>query len=454
MTEKKIPTILGILLVLGLMSSLTLLKSGTGFFSKAAKETSPQEVKITNITDSSFVVSWYTEKQTAGFIEIKNLDQETFFDVRDQPGNLNKFDTHYVVVKNLNPETKYQFTINSGGRVYYEEGQKEYSVQTAGLVPGEPPKATLASGRVVTLEDEPAGGAVVYIQISDISPLSALVTDKGNWVVSLAQAYSEDLVARANYQEGKIVENINVQGGAMGEAAATVFTQNDDPVPEIKLGGNYDFTDQKDSLDVGEDLSPPPSDSKLKTDDLRLEKEKPFRIINPEDGETITIPQPEIFGEGPRGGKVEITLESEIKYEAEIDIGGGGEWSWTPPQSLSPGTHTLRVDYSDPDTGEKETFLRTFVLSASDEDSGPAFSSTPSGTTATPTPTLTATPQPTNTPQPTSTSQPTKTPAPTTPPRKSQPSTDSGVPDSGFWEPTFILLGGSLLVFLSLAVGF
>jgi hypothetical protein len=458
MNEKRIPTIVGILLVLGLIGGLTLVKRGAIFFSQASKGISPKEVRITNITDSSFVVSWETDKKTSGFVEVVNLDQEkTIPDYRDQQGNLGEYDTHYMVVENLEADKRYEFVVNSGGKKFYKQGETPYSIKTAMLVFGQPPSANLASGKVVTSEENLAQGAIVYINISGISPLSALVTSKGNWVVSLAQAYSENLNSRADYQEGRILEQINVNGGQLGRATVKVFTNNDDPVPTIKLGQDFDFTDIENG-DLSElTVSPTSSPGSKLEEGIDVSEKKEFKIINPGEGETIKISRPEIFGEGPSGGEIKIILESSLTQEAEIEIDADGSWQWTPPENLSPGTHTLKVNYTDPETGQEETYVRTFVLAASVDETGPAFSATPSGDTTTPTLTLapTSTPQMTSTPTlvPTEvvSASPTEELTPTVSPEV-QPSTESGVPKTGFLGPTLVLLGGSLILFLSLAI--
>ncbi len=441
MNKKKIPTIVGILSIFGLIAVLSVIRNPTALIFLAGKNIAPQEVSITNITETSFVVSWITNKETTGMIRLlDSVGEKTISDYRDQPGEIGEYETHYVVIEGLEPNNDYEFIIISDNNRYYHQGQNPYSVKTAPLTPGLPPKANLASGRVVTQADEPAKGAVVRVNIPNASPLSALVTSQGNWVISMSQAYSNDLQQRANYQEGKIIEQINVLGGQMGNATATVFTDNDNPVPVIKLGQDHDFTQQSQEL-LSEQNTPAPIDApKFNSEDVDVIEEKDFKIINPKEGDVINISRPEIFGEGPYGGRVEILVESSIKHEAEIEIGPDGEWQWAPPQDLSPGSHTLTVNFTNPETGEEETIMRTFVLAASDEQSGPGFSATPSGSTATPT----------NTPKPTDTPKPTNTPMPTSPPRKTQPSTESGVPDAGFWGPTFILLGSGLVIFLGL----
>lgn len=450
MSEKKIPTIVGVLSVLAIIGILTVIRRPTTFFSLAGKKITPQNVAATNITETSFVVSWITEKETTGMVRLLSpVEEKAISDYRDQPGVIGEYDTHYIVVENLEPDTEYKFVIISDNNRFYHQGDNPYSIKTAVMTSGLPPRANLASGRVVTQDDQPAKGAIVKVTIPNISPLSALVTSQGNWVISLTQAYNEDLQQRANYQEGEIVEEIIVLGGQMGEASAKVYSKNDDPVPEIKLGQDYDFTQQDEEMLIEQNTPAPTDTTKFGVEDADVTEKKEFKIINPDDGDRINISRPEIFGEGPAGGKIEIILESPVKHETEIEIGPDGEWQWTPPQDLSPGSHTLTVNYTDPETKTTETFVRTFVLAASSDESGPDFSATPSGETVTPTNTPTS--APTSTPA--GTPSPTASPTSTPPPRKTQPSTESGVPDAGFWGPTIILIGSGLIVFLGL-IGF
>jgi hypothetical protein len=431
MGNKRLPTILGLFSVIGLLAGLSFLQRRGIIFSQASEEIAPEEVRISNITDNSFVVSWLTSQDATGLIKIKDTEgrERLFLDVRDQLVTASRHQTHYVEVEGLRSDTSYTLTIVSQGRDY----QQDKKGKTASPFLGNLPKANLASGRIETPQGEPAQGAIVYVNISGISLLSSIVTSQGNWVVPFAKAFSSDLTQLADYQEGRIIEEIDVQGVDLGTAAAIVYTQNDDPVPVIILGSQYDFTQNGASQAVLPTATQSP-DSKLSEFETGV-VETEFDILNPEDGETVGFPRPEIFGVGPEGGKVEIKLESPVKYEAELEIDQSNEWQWAPPQDLSAGSHTLTVSYTDPVTGEKETFIRNFVLAASLDDEEPFFSATPSATIA---PTLTNTPVPT----PTATNTP--------PPRTSQPSTESGVPEPGFWQPTTIFVGGSLVLFLSL----
>lgn len=442
--EKKLSTILGIILILGLVVSLVFLKNVRTLLSGASEETIPQDVKVTNITDNSFVVSWITAKRSSGIVGlVDNGGERLFPDIRSKTGELGDYDTHYVEVNGLESDKEYEFVVMSQGERFYQSRERPYQTRTAKALVGELPRANLASGRVVELDGNPAAGAVVYVSINGIASLSSLVTNQGNWVISLSKAFSSDLVQLADYQEGAILEEILVQGGGTETATALVYTRDDDPVPTITLGSQHDFTTQE-----GATITPTPASNQASRFESngKISSPKQFKIINPGDGEVIGFPRPEILGTGPEGGKLKITLESPITYEAEVEIDDSGEWQWTPPQDLTPGVHTLTINYTDPQTGEEESFIRTFVLSAASDDDGPSFAATPSGATVTPTasPTATLTTTPTG--------SPTATLAPTAPPRTSQPSTESGVPQPGLWEPTLILIGGAMLLFLILGL--
>ncbi len=444
--RNEIPTILGIFLLFSLFSTLVVLQEAGILRLRAGKNIRPEQIRKTNITPDSFVVSWITAEPAAGMVKVElNGQERVFIDSRDTIGQPEKYTTHYVEVKGLEPNKDYQYIIISGGNEFSDNNQS-FEVKTAVLASQQIPQANLASGKVETGQGEPAQGAIVYVEIEGISPLSSLVTSQGNWAVSLAKAYSKDLQNLADYQEGEIIEEIVVEGAEKGASKGRTFTKYDDPVSTITLGEDFDFTDPAEPIldeDIGAEPTLPPSGSGgFRSDAVDFEQSGEFKIINPQAGETINVPQPEIFGTGPAGGKVKIVLESATKYEAELIIDDDQEWEWSPPQALEPGSHTLTISYTDPETGKEEEFKRTFVLAA-EADTGPAFSATPSGDTVTPT----STPAPTATPEPTATATPTESPS------VSQPSTESGVPETGIWQITGSLLIGGVIIFLFLGWG-
>jgi len=124
---RRLPTIVGLLLVLtAITGGVVLIKKGPNLFLRAAPELTPTQIKITNVNDTSFTISWITDEATSGFIKY-GLDKNPNFtaaDDRDQlSGNTESFLTHHVTVKNLKPSTTYFFKIGSGGKIFDNNDQ-------------------------------------------------------------------------------------------------------------------------------------------------------------------------------------------------------------------------------------------------------------------------------------------------------------------------------------------
>src|SRR3989344_7644277 len=165
--ELSIPTVLGILVsLIGMGVGLWYLREPIKNVVLASPQDAPTQVYITNITDSSFVVSWLTDKATTGFIQYGEKTNSDFMvsDDRDQErGTVDNYFTHLVTVRDLKPSTAYNFRIGSASKLYDQKGQP-YSV-TTGLSLGSPPPADMTYGQVLTPNGEPAEGAIVYLSL-------------------------------------------------------------------------------------------------------------------------------------------------------------------------------------------------------------------------------------------------------------------------------------------------
>lgn len=428
----KIPTLLALLfLLLGVGGGVVLIKRGPDWFAGAGPEALPKQVKVTNLTESSFTVSWVTDGPTNGFILYGTSDPTlTAADDREQlsaqPGT---FLTHHITVKGLNPATNYFFRINSSGKTFDNNGQP-YKISTAPAISGEVPANDVAYGIVVDQNGAPAEGVIVYLSLANASPLSALTKASGSWLIPLNLARTNDLANWAPYDQEASTEEIFAQGGVAGTATAVAVTKYDSPLSTITLGQSFDFR-QAPVEDQGELPTPTPSvgESGFSTEEGGLTSS--LRVINPTQGEDLASQRPEIFGTGPAGEELTITIESPQIYSGKVLISEDGTWNWTPPSDLTPGDHTLTVSLPN---GEKIT--RWFTVLAAEGSNEPAFTASPSATltptltpTSTPSLKLTLTPTPTLSPTPTSTSSG----------RTSLPSTESGVPQPGNLTPTILL---------------
>jgi len=458
----RFPTLVGLVALVGFFLGLHFLGQQFIWTSRAGAEAQPREVKITNIDADSFTVSWQTEKLALGGVKI-NLgdDQElTLLDIRgEQSLEEGQYYTHYVAINDLTSDREYQFLINSNGREYGQENKENgrpWVVKTALLATGISPEVKLAYGQVVDEQGEAVAGALVYLDIPQLAPLSSLTSDSGYWMVPFAFAYGSDLSVLADYQEGLVEEIILVEAGSLGRSVVSNITRNNKPVPPITLGQDSDFRDLngiEQSLDQeggqGGQFPLDPGDYEAAG--------KQFTIINPEEDEGVATFKPEIFGTVPFEGTVEVVVESETVYQGEAQVDENGFWRYSPPGSLEPGEHTVTAIFTN-SSGEKQTLVRSFVVLAAEDDV--AFTATPSGEQTSPTPTNIPTVVPVSTATPTIaevSATPTLTPVATATPAGTTISpSPTGIPQTGFsifsnlglWVGGVILLAGGFLTLL------
>lgn len=469
MKEKKLPTILAlVILVFGTALGVILVQSNQIFKLGASPQLAPKDIRITNITDSIFTISWITEKETSAYInwgenqDLKNTSLDKIEDLSF---------THTVSVQGLKPETEYYFEINSADKKFDNNGIP-WQVKTGPEI-AISEEVNLISGSVLTATQEPAVNVLVYVNLAGASPLSTSTSQGGNWIISLSAARSVDLSSLAPIDPQSTIAEISVQAGPDGVATAKIYPAAANPAPPIILGQVHDFRNitRSDSSEIPESSIEVPKNL-MPTSGFEVPEETPASIGEIEvslqsldEGEIITSTNPEFFGEGPPGTTITITIES-APVTDEITIGSFSSWSWSPPNALSEGVHKITISWKD-SSGILRTITRNFVVQAAE---GPAFESTPSGATSTPTatPTVTNTPTPTNpptggptssvttSPTPTITTTTTPTPTPTaTPTSELTPTSTPEIPESGSLTPTIAgsIMGLGLIIFSGVSAG-
>jgi len=444
---KHFPALLGLVLLLGCLAiGVFLINQARSLVLKASPLLSPQQVKITNIGSNSFVVSWTTTGKTTGAVSVGETlkTEELRKDIRDQETSLLTSSlTHLIVVDNLKPQTKYFFKIISGEKTYDNTG-KPYEVTTANQkIPAD---NDIASGKILTADNQPAGGALVYLSLANTIPQAAMTDNNGNWVIPLATARTLDLTDFSHYDRQLQVEEILVKGGEQ-TASATLTTGNDNPSPDIILGQNYNFLNQPLSP-----TSPPESlpsaetggeESQFIVPTFAPPEKEELTITFPAEGEQINSSVPEFFGKAPKGQELEIEIESEEQVSSQANTDQKGQWNWSPNTPLSPGEHRISVSYTDKN-GILKKITRSFVVLAAGQSELPSFTATPSGQE------VTATPVPTVTPFPSPEAETTLTPTilPTSTPKLSAtetpnltPTEEPEVPPTGISLPTMFFFG-------------
>lgn len=444
-TKGRVPTLLGIaVLIAGLAAGVLLVQNRQFFGLRASPEISPRDIRITNITDSSFTVSWTTDKQTLGFVkwgeENVSINKATASD-KDVAGF-----THSVTISELSPNTSYFFKIASSGKEFDNNGIAWQTTTGTTLAP--PSESNLIFGTILTPGNLPAENALVYVSIGGGSMLSATTGQDGSWIIALSNARSQDLTSYVNINEASTLAEISVQAGPLGVASAQVYPTAAHPSPPITLGQIHDFrnlppssegTAPEASIEFPEEATR--SSGFSIPEQITAPSPKMVTLESIEEGEAVTSTKPEFFGEGPTGTTLTITVESEPVTE-EVTIDNSGNWGWSPPEGLSAGIHKITIKWRDA-SGILRTLSRSFIVQAAEE---PAFEATPSAT-ATPTPTPTPSPSPSPTPTPTASPSPTPTATPT--PSPTPISTGAAIPEAGSTIPTIALfvLGIASIIF-------
>lgn len=462
-------------------------------FSWASTKYSPQQIKVTDINDTSFVVSWITQEKTTATIaygEKINLG-EIKKDTRDKNGNPQNYITHYFLIDNLKPRVKYYFKLISGGKVYDNSG-KPYEVSTGQSI--SIPENDLSQGKILTPQGQPAGNTIVYLSTANSIIQSALTDQQGNWVIPLSLGRTVDLQSYFNYDRSSQVIQIFVQG-EKEISNAVITTGNDNPAPDITLGQNYNFLSQLRKTTPTPPVVPIYNDlGSSSTNSSGFFGNQLFSISYPSPNEIISSQTPEFFGSGPKDKNIEITIESENIVNDTTGVDQKGKWTWSPKSPLSLGKHQITVSYIN-EKGFIEKITREFTVIAAENTNLPSYTASASATprptfppkTTSPTPTIkinttitpstkptstpvssttpsvakssvtptgapqTISPSPTITPKPTST--PLLLPTPTDKVRTTIPSTESGIPRSGITTPTIILfISGILIVVLGLTL--
>jgi len=396
---KTIPVLGGILILLiaGILGIFLINKSQT-FFLKANQETIPQQVKITNVSDIFFTVSWVTQSASSGFIaygespsQINRIvldDRETDTEAKES------FFTHYVTVKNLKPSTKYFFKVGSAGKTF-DNGGKPYEITTGPTINLPLPAADTAYGIVLDSKNNPAKGAIVYLSMANTTPLSSMVKSDGSWIIPLSTARNLTLTSYSSYDRSLQIEEIFVQGGNLGTTTVITTTKNDSPVPTLTLGQNYDFRQQ--AFENSPTPSPEPGGIPFSAEtptpakrsgfsfELPISSPSPtgnleqkLEILAPAEGEKINTSKPEFIGVAPPGEVLQIIVESETSLTGQVVIGENGRWTWSPPVDLSVGDHHVTVVLKNKN-GAAQKVTRSFTVLAAGQSEIPSFNATPSG---------------------------------------------------------------------------
>jgi len=443
----KIPTALGIVLVIAIVLAVSIVfEQLSRKMTTATGSVKPERVTVSNVTDNSFTVSWTTNLDATGAVIVSTnaWKSNVSYDARDlnPEGNgsgsrLGSYSTHYVTVGDLSPDIAYDVRILSNSKPF-DGITPTTSVRTAPQIAGSTTVLEPAYGTILTSDNEPANGALVYLTLDGGQMLSSVTNSQGAWLIPLNLARTSDLSAYLPPAD-RTTESILVRLDEE-ETTAMADTLNDAPVPEMVMGKTYDFRKQQAQSPDASSLAYEGGQASQFPDVLgsvaSQGSKSEVTLTQPENGAALATMLPLVAGTGIPEKTVAITLGITQPFTGTTTVQTNGLWNYTPTKTLSPGKQSVTittVDAADRSVAITHIFE---ILKSGTQVLGEA---TPSGT-LTPTPTRFTTPTPTSIVAPTATPTFSVTPLPT--------STLSGepVPQTGIALPLIIIIISGLIL--------
>jgi hypothetical protein len=411
--EKKLPPFSGLVLVAVLMMTISWLTGNVVLFgTKAATEGVPKNVQITNITDTSFTITYQTDAPVLGSIGYGTNDSLGNIGLDDRDQILNKATEHrmhHITIKSLTPGSKYIFEISSGGSKY-KNNDAHYEVVTAPSITAQTTPALLKGQ--VTLDDGtiPIEG-IVQITAETSQILTALLKPDGSYEVPLQSLRNRDLAAWTPLTAATELQ-VTVSTPTQ-QSTAVLLADQVNPAPLMVLSKNYDFSIDDTQLAATEATgSALPGDLTVPVDTAQVTSPT---ITTPEKDQSFNDLQPMFEGKALPGSEVTLTIQSQEIVEVVVQSDASGNWQFRPTLPLAPGNHILTIKSPDVQ-GVLQSVSQPFTVFAQ----GTQFIEPSISPPPLPTPVQQATPSatPTLLPEPSPTIEPTPTaafisPAPT-----------------------------------------
>lgn len=463
-SKKQIPTLLGLgFLIISLVAGVFLFGNGTGVFApRATPQTTPRNPKVTNVTDTSFTVSFFTDEATAGFVRYGTSETDLRNQASDErdliSSNTGQFQWHHIPVRGLSPNTSYFYVLGTGTRARFDNNGTPFTVRTAATPVGSPPLNKTVYGAVFTEAGIPADGSIIYAARDGMGELSSLAKGSGGqWVVALANAYNTDGSGYADLTED---DNLNFLIQGNDPTKASIFTlpiTQAQPAPDVTLGAMPEpqpaeqvLEDSPNDEFVGDQDTPPSQGGELAglldgPPGIDIEEDEIARTfdlsqVQPEEMPTISVQDPLIQGVAIPGATVTVEVHSETQIVQTVVADETGQFQLDLArfgQQLEPGEHTVTYSYIDPVSGQTITRTQQFIVPETSQLLAQADTNTPFGS-GNPFP-VEPTPTPTPTPTPEPTSEAT---------RAAVVATDSGTYTAGSVENTIALvMGGIFFIF-------
>lgn len=337
----------------------------TSIFSKLnlkqsrASKANLKRIEITNLNPIQATIFWQTDEKQTGWImygEDKNNINKIAFDERDILENKGKYLNHYVILKNLNPNTTYYFIIISDNNKITQPNGQYFSFKTPKTI-SNLTKIHPISGKILNENLSPLNSGIVLLSIKDknLFPLSYLLKTSGDWIIPLNSFYSKD----------DIIEKVLTE-----KDIATIEIISDEGKKTILTGAIKDLTSKTQTLIIGKNYNLSQENNVLAVTDKIVNQKNNISIIYPQEGAIIPARKPLIKGLALPEKEVLLTISSKSKiYNVNTKTNKNGEWSYLPVNDFDLGDYTILLMTKN-EKNQDIKIIRNFKLTGNDAIEG------------------------------------------------------------------------------------
>lgn len=347
---RRIPTIFGIgIVVLGIVLTTIIVRVQTSLKSSASNSQQPQNVKITNLSDNSFTITYKTDVATTGSVSYGSSKQLGNIQL-EGPDSKN---VHSITVEKLFPLTKYYLVIISGQNTFLNNGIP-FEISTGPKLISSPSALETLKGKVVLPDGSAPSGALIYLSENNSQLLSTITAKNGEFNLSLEKLRTDDLLSYFEFNEDTILKLEALNNSLK---STVLFSLNQTGLlPTIALSNDYDFT--KDYIPIASESA----QAGFPSIAFKSTNSKP-QILTPKKDQAFTDQRPQFQGTSLPNETVEIIIHSDENIQTQVTADSNGNWTYRPPANLSSGIHTITIKTRD-SSGILTTIIQSFTVLA------------------------------------------------------------------------------------------
>ncbi|MDO8497900.1 MAG: hypothetical protein Q7S61_05150 [bacterium] len=351
--------------------------------SKASKRSIIQK-EIVNVYPHQVGIFWQTEKTNGGDVgwvayTKKGVSEEKIaLDERDFTEKRSPHKFHYVILKELDESTDYEYKIISNNEVIRAPDGQPFHFKTP------PNKGAILSskpayGTLIKSNGDPAHNIIVFMRFKNAYSFFDITKEKGDWLIPVQYVVNTNtgLPQPISENEKVTLKMISEEEENVTSTVDTIVKKLS-PLPQTLIfGQNYTLVD----------------DNVLSVSDTRALKRADIDVLFPKERSLIPGNRPLLKGFGIPGKKVMLVIGGGQNQTIETSVDEKGQWSAEVIKKLPVGNYTLTFTTEDAE-GKNKVIVRTFSIAKEGEQV--LGSATPEATltptlpvgTSTPTPTL------------------------------------------------------------------